>query len=192
MHGDPDAVGTSSSTGSPTWRIASLRSPDRGRRVGDPALRLWAGALAPADYERFVLPAQPQGVRRPSPTSACRASTSASTPASCSALMADAGADVVGVDWRVPLDDARAPASAPTWRCRATSTRPSCLAPWPVVGRRAPATCCAATPATRATSSTSATACCPTPTPACSSEVVELVHAEGRADGTASAADGAA
>ena len=61
------------------------------------------------------------------PTPACRGSTSASAPASCSARWREAGADVVGVDWRVPLDDGApgATGGAPR-RCRATSTRRCC------------------------------------------------------------------
>ena len=43
---------------------------------------------------------------RRSASSACRGSTSASAPASCSALMGEAGAEVVGVDFRLPLDEA--------------------------------------------------------------------------------------
>ena len=39
-------------------------------------------------------------------SSACRGSTSASAPATCSPLMGEAGADVVGVDWRTPLASA--------------------------------------------------------------------------------------
>jgi uroporphyrinogen decarboxylase len=43
-------------------------------------------------------------------------------------LMATAGSDVIGVDWRVPLDVAR-PASARTMPCRATWTRRSACRP---------------------------------------------------------------
>ena len=180
----PGAVGRSCIDRLADLALASLRAQVAAGRVGRPAVRLAGPAPSrPADYERFVLPAQRQGARRAWPTSACPASTSASAPASCSALMAEAGADVVGVDWRVPLDAARAAARPTTSRCRATSTPPL------VPGRRgrspprAPATCCAATTATPATSSTSATACCPRPTPTVLERVVELVHAEGRADG---------
>ena len=66
--------------------------------------------------------------------------------------------------------------SAPTSSCRATSTRRSC-SPAPTPRSTAPTRCWPTTAATRATSSTSATACNPTPIPACSSAVVELVHA---------------
>ena len=69
----------------------------------------WAGALRPRRLPALrPPPLAPRCSRRRRPR-ACPASTSGSAPASCSALMAEAGADVVGVDWRVPLDDARAP-----------------------------------------------------------------------------------
>ena len=60
-----------------------------------------------------------------SASSACRGSTSASAPASCSALMGEAGADVVGVDFRRAARRGHPPGRPGPRRCRATSTRPS-------------------------------------------------------------------
>ena len=54
-------------------------------------------------------------------------------------------------------------ASAPTWPSQGNLDPAVCLAPWPAV-EEPPATCCGATAAGPATSSTSATACCPRPT----------------------------
>ena len=51
--------------------------------------------------------------------------------------MGEAGADVVGVDLRVPLDEATRRVG-PDRRCRATSTPRCCSRPWDVVGRGAP------------------------------------------------------
>jgi uroporphyrinogen decarboxylase len=60
----------------------------------------WVGALSPADYEEFVAPYS------------ARILSSVDVPtihfgtgtASLLRLMADAGGDVIGVDWRIPLD----------------------------------------------------------------------------------------
>ncbi len=96
--------------------------------------------------------------------------------------MAAAGADVVGVDWRVTLDDARPPGRARARPCRATSTRPSA---WRR-GRRS-------TPAVRDVLARNGGhpghifnlghGVLPETDPAVLERVVELVHAEGRADG---------
>ena len=74
--------------------------------------------------------------------------------------MAAAGGDVIGLDWRDPARR-RLGAVGPTAPCRGTSTRPSLLAPWERVEARGRSTCSRAPAAARATSSTSATACCP-------------------------------
>ena len=83
-------------------------------------------------------------------------------------LMAEAGADVVGVDWRVTLRRRPVAASAPARPCRATWTRPS-------ASRRSTSSLEETSQgpprrraASRDTSSISVTASCPRPTPACS------------------------
>ncbi|NUR72540.1 MAG: uroporphyrinogen decarboxylase [Hamadaea sp.] len=64
----------------------------------------WAGALSEADYRRFVLPhsaAVLQGIGPVVPRIHFGVGT-----AHLLTAMAEAGADVVGVDWRTPLDQA--------------------------------------------------------------------------------------
>ena len=114
--------------------VASLRAQVRGRRVRRPALRQLGRGALPRRL-RAHRPARHAARSSPGwPTSACRASTSASGTGELLALMATAGADVVGVDWRVPLDEARRRVGTglavqgnldPTraWR-RGTSSRP--------------------------------------------------------------------
>ncbi|CAN5485385.1 uroporphyrinogen decarboxylase [soil metagenome] len=86
--------------------LASLRSQVE---AGASAVQLfdsWAGALAPADYERFVLPASRRVFDGLADLGVPRIHFGVNT-GELLVLMRDAGADVVGVDWRVPLDDAR-------------------------------------------------------------------------------------
>lgn len=63
----------------------------------------WAGALSAADYERYVMPHSRSVLE--SITGVPRIHFGVGTSEFLS-LMADAGADVVGVDWRLPLDEA--------------------------------------------------------------------------------------
>lgn len=65
----------------------------------------WVGALAPADYRRSVLPASAKVFDTVAPYGVPRIHFGVGT-GELLGLMGEAGADVVGVDWRVPLDEA--------------------------------------------------------------------------------------
>ncbi|MCX4723048.1 uroporphyrinogen decarboxylase [Streptomyces sp. NPDC090052] len=65
----------------------------------------WVGALAPADYRHSVLPASAKVLDAVAPYGVPRIHFGVGT-GELLGLMGEAGADVVGVDWRVPLDEA--------------------------------------------------------------------------------------
>ncbi|GGU25730.1 uroporphyrinogen decarboxylase [Streptomyces lavendofoliae] len=65
----------------------------------------WVGALAPADYRRSVMPASAKVFRAVEGYGVPRIHFGVGT-GELLGLMGEAGADVVGVDWRVPLDEA--------------------------------------------------------------------------------------
>ncbi|MGA5095977.1 uroporphyrinogen decarboxylase [Streptomyces lavendulocolor] len=65
----------------------------------------WVGALAPADYRRSVMPASAKVFREVEQYGVPRIHFGVGT-GELLGLMGEAGADVVGVDWRVPLDEA--------------------------------------------------------------------------------------
>ena len=86
--------------------IASLRSQVV---AGAQAVQLfdsWAGQLHPADYRRYVLPHSAKVLAGVADLGVPRIHFGVGT-GELLAAMAEAGADVVGVDWRVPLDEAR-------------------------------------------------------------------------------------
>ena len=86
--------------------VASLRAQVA---AGAHAVQLfdsWAGSLSPAEYARFALPAT-RACSTPSGPSACPTILFGVGTGELLALMATAGPDVVGIDWRVPLDEAR-------------------------------------------------------------------------------------
>ncbi|HET7195564.1 MAG TPA: uroporphyrinogen decarboxylase [Nocardioides sp.] len=65
----------------------------------------WAGALTPADYERLVMPHSAAVLARAGALGVPRIHFGVGT-ANLLTLMGEAGADVVGVDWRTPLGSA--------------------------------------------------------------------------------------
>jgi uroporphyrinogen decarboxylase len=95
----------------------------------------WAGALSPADYERHVMPASAKILAGLEDLDIPRIHFGVGT-GELLGLMGQAGADVVGVDWRVPLDVARLRVG----RDKAVQGNLDplvCLAPWPVVAEHA-------------------------------------------------------
>lgn len=90
----------------------------------------WAGTLSPQDYERYVLPATRSILEGLEELGAPRIHFGVTT-GELLGPMAEAGADVVGVDWRVPLDDAR---SRVHGRAVQGNLDPALvLAPWEVI-----------------------------------------------------------
>lgn len=138
----------------------------------------WAGALSPADYERFALPATRRVLDAVAalgvPTILFGVGTG-----ELLGLMSSAGPDVVGVDWRVPLDLARGRVG-PGRAVQGNLDPAACLAPFDAVAE-----------ATRAVLERAGTepghifnlghGVLPQTDPGILGAVVDLVHAEGRA-----------
>jgi uroporphyrinogen decarboxylase len=130
MHGDPelwaDLVDRLADLA-----IASLRSQVE---AGAQAVQLfdsWAGALHITDYRRFVMPASAKVLAAVGEMGVPRIHFGVDTGELLGA-MAEAGADVVGVDWRVHLDDARRRVG-PGRALQGNLDPAVCLAPWDVV-----------------------------------------------------------
>jgi uroporphyrinogen decarboxylase len=102
----------------------------------------WAGALAPGDYAEYVLPYVQRAVARvgrdgpadrlsPPPIIYFGTDT-----AGLLGLLRHTGADVVGADWRIALDDAWA-ALGPGVAIQGNLDPMALFAPWPEIERRA-------------------------------------------------------
>jgi len=157
--------------------IASLRAQIH---AGASAIQLfdsWAGALSPDVYRAAVLPhsAKVLAAVADVPRIHFGVGTGELLP-----LMGDAGADVVGVDWRVPLDVARE--RVPDKAVQGNLDPAVCLAPWEAVADR-----------TRDVLRRNGGrpghifnlghGVLPELDPGVLKQVVDLVHAEGRTDG---------
>jgi len=93
----------------------------------------WAGALSEADYRRFVLPHSAHVLAGLAGAGVPRIHFGVGT-AQLLTAMGEAGADVVGVDWRTPLDAAAALAG-PGRSLQGNLDPCALFAPWPVVER---------------------------------------------------------
>ncbi|WP_419919000.1 uroporphyrinogen decarboxylase [Candidatus Poriferisocius sp.] len=124
-------------------RLADLAIASIGSQLdaGASAFQLfdsWAGTLAPDQYRRFVLPASQRVFSelkdRHRDSRAPGIHFGVGTGEFLE-LLAEAGADVVGVDWRVPLDDARK-RLGPETAVQGNLDPAVVLAPWPVVAEQ--------------------------------------------------------
>jgi len=92
-------------------RLADLAIASLGSQIdnGASAVQLfdsWAGALSPEQYRRYAAPHSRKVMTAVAPTGVPRIHFGVGT-GELLADMADVGAEVVGVDWRVPLGEAR-------------------------------------------------------------------------------------
>ncbi|HVE94129.1 MAG TPA: uroporphyrinogen decarboxylase [Acidimicrobiales bacterium] len=136
MHGDPDAWFALMDTLvdiAATSLVAQIDAGAAAIQIFDS----WVGALDPATHERFVLPALSELLARVGARKVPRIVFGVGT-GELLGLFADAGADVVGVDWRVPLDRARA-SLGPDVAVQGNLDPAVCLAGWPAVEEAAAA-----------------------------------------------------
>ena len=95
----------------------------------------WAGIVSPEDYRRSVLPFSSRIFTALEASGVPRIHFGVGT-GELLGLLSEAGADVVGVDWRVPLDEA-VPRVAPGRALQGNLDPAVLLAPWPVIEQRA-------------------------------------------------------
>ncbi len=113
---------------------ASLRAQVQRGAAAVQLFDSWAGALHPRDYQRFVLPHSHRIFTELADLDVPRIHFGVGT-GELLGHMAHAGADVVGVDWRVELADARR--RIPVGVGMQGNLEPAvCLAPWPQVEAR--------------------------------------------------------
>jgi uroporphyrinogen decarboxylase len=181
MHGEP-ALWQSLMERLADLALGSLRSQVEAGAAAVQLFDSWAGALSPPEYERFVLPHSRRVLEGVSDLGVPAIHFGVST-GELLGLMGAAGADVVGVDWRVPLDTARQ--RVDRGKALQGNLDPAiCLAPWEVVAE-----------ATRDVLARNAGhpahvfnlghGVLPETDPAILERVVELVHTEGRVIGDA-------
>src|SRR5712691_274413 len=95
----------------------------------------WVGAVSPEDYRHAILPHTSRIFAALADFEVPRIHFGVGT-GELLGLLGEAGADVVGVDWRVPLDDA-VHRVAPGKALQGNLDPAILLAPWPVVRERA-------------------------------------------------------
>jgi uroporphyrinogen decarboxylase len=115
--------------------LASLRDQVTAGAAAVQIFESWGGALSPGDYRRHVMPALKVILDGLAPLGVPRVVFGVGA-GELLGIFAEAGADVVGVDWRVPLDVARTRVG-PGAALQGNLDPAVCLAPWPVLADEA-------------------------------------------------------
>ncbi len=117
--------------------VATLRAQVAAGAAAVQLFDSWAGALNPRDYQRYVMPASAKVLGSLADLDVPRIHFGVNT-AELLGLMAAAGADVVGVDWRTPLTVARERVHTvrPGVALQGNLDPAACLAPWAVVAEQ--------------------------------------------------------
>jgi len=105
MHGEPE-LWSRLADRLADLALATLRAQVKAGATAIQLFDSWAGALSPADYATFVLPASRKVLEGVADLGVPRIHFGVGT-GELLGLMSEAGADVIGVDWRVPLSLAR-------------------------------------------------------------------------------------
>ncbi|GGI08352.1 uroporphyrinogen decarboxylase [Egicoccus halophilus] len=138
----------------------------------------WAGALHPDDYVTYVLPHSRRVLAELGALGVPRIHFGVATGELLGAMAAGGAADVVGIDWRVPLAEGRR--RVPTGIGIQGNLEPAvCLGPWEGVERRVRDVLAAADGAVDHVFNLGH-GVLPATDPAVLQRVVELVHGEGR------------
>jgi uroporphyrinogen decarboxylase len=96
----------------------------------------WAGALAPIDYTDYVLPYVQQCIARVKETSSVPVIYFGTDMNGLLPLLRQTGADVLGVDWRINLDEFWSQVG-PDFAVQGNLDPATLFAPWPEIERRA-------------------------------------------------------
>jgi uroporphyrinogen decarboxylase len=161
--------------------IASLRAQVANGAAAVQLFDSWAGALTPLDYERYVLPHSTRIFDALADLGVPRIHFGVAT-GELLVLMAQAGPEMVGIDWRVPLDVgvSRLPDHVSFQGNLAPEV---VLGGWDVTAPRVRDVLARAEGSPRHVFNLGH-GVMPTMDPGVLRQVVELVHAEGRTDGT--------
>lgn len=160
--------------------LASLRSQVMHGASAVQLFDSWAGALAPVDYERYVLPHSTRIMQGLADLGVPRLHFGVATGELLTA-MATTGADVVGIDWRVPLAEGRK--RLPDGVGFQGNLEPAiCFAPWDQVEERVRDVLAQADGRPDHIFNLGH-GVIPTTDPSVLARIVELVHAEGRVEG---------